>query len=680
MSEHTDLMTFEDAAQELGITLRSVRRLVRLGRLPSEPIGRHPNGKVAHGIPRSTLSLSKDLVCVAQPPSAVRNAPIPDRVPLTHDGLPDVAAMRALGLDSHADEWDRRMRIVAEYSDLRIRAPHGGKRAAAQLVAQKYSESLSTIYRYWKDWREGGPAALLPAWQTQAGRTTLPADLQCQVREFWLNSRRASVAQVYKSVVLPYYKDINTQPPHRSTIARFLRKHVLPLEKTFWREGRRAYQAQAAPKVVRALPTEPNDWWCADHRLWDVMVVVPDGRGAGWGRHDKLSCPCGSGRERRRCCSVRRPWLTMIVDIASAAFVGYRISLVPTAAGVCHAIRSAILDYGVPRHFYRDNGREFTARRLGGRADRLLKPRRTDLESRQQWPCAVPADVEQSGVWSALGVEVVTALPYHPWSKPIESIFHAFSQQWENLVPGWSGRDAKQKPEALDSQIRSGSLLLLDEFAQVFAQELAKWHADHVCGERAQTPDAFHADYLPRAVDPATLTFLIQDVRERVHVEQSGIFLQAGGTVMRFWTDDLALYIGCVVTVRWDPDDPRCIWAYTPDKKVVAVPPATDAEWGAWGEPNAASKRAERIQRNFLKARASEMRGATPIERLDPVGAVALIRDRQAGIAESAVSRSAADERLRELADEQQRALEDAKSKKPEKYTTVYDDELSKIA
>lgn len=681
------LLRYEEAGRALGCSVRHVRRQVRRGVLPAEPLGRHPNGRVEYGIPAVAVDRARSgaLAPAGAAPAVSAMAPVADRLPLTHDGLPDVAAMRALGLGAHADEWDRRMRIVSEHLDRRLRAGRGGMRAAARLVAEMHGVSTSTVYSYTRDHRRGGPAALVPAWRSGTPGTTLPPELQRQIRESWLNSRRATVAQVYRDVVLPYYKDQREDPPSRSAVRRFVRKHILPLEAVFWRDGRREYEARVEPKNVRDLPTDPNDWWCADHRLWDVMVVVADGQGAGWGAHGRIKCPCGSGRERRACCSVRRPWVTMIADVASAGWVGWRIGLTPTAAGVCHAVRSAILDCGVPRHWYRDNGREFCARRLGGKADRLIQPRRADLDGRRRWPCALPPDVGVSGIWAALGVEVVTALPYHAWSKPIESYFNAFSHQWENLVPGWTGRDAQDKPEQLDTQIRNGQLLMWDEFTQVFREQVGKWNADHTCGDREGPPLDIYRAWAerggePRQVDPATLSFLLQDERE-ARVQTKGIELRAAGAARRYFSPDLALYVGCTVRVRWDPEDADCVWVYTPDDRVIAVPPALNAQWGEWGEPNRQVKEGGRAQRAYLVERRHEMAGATPPERLDPTGSVAMIEGRTRAHArerEDAVA----------LEDTQRAALEQAEAarlaeeagRRPRRRRTIYSDLLKDIA
>ena len=643
-AREVNLVPLPEVAAQLGVTVRTVRRHIRKGALPSYPISRHENGAVAYGVPRAALETG------AGPPAGRRGLPArrrgpgasgPAGIPLTRDGVPDVAACRAAGLSAQVDEWDRRMRIIAEYQAARRRTDIS-LTAAAEMVAIAHRISVATLYQWRALLVEAGPAALVPHWPTKRG-TTLPADLQRQIREFWLDSRRASARQVYRHVVLPYYMDAREDAPHYSTVTRYIRSDILPLEAVARREGPRAYLAEAAPKVRRALPA-PGVVWCADHRLCDVLVVVADGQGVGWGKHSTRKCVCGSGRERRNCCSLRRPWATMIADVGSAAWVGWRLGLTPTAAGVCHAIRSAILRFGAPEKWMRDNGREFTARRLGGRAERLRRPRRSELAGSRRWPAAMPEQVETSGIWQVLGTQVITAIPYSAWSKPIESYFAAISRDWENLCPGWTGRSPDGRPEQLDRQVRNGTLLTYEQFSEVFRRQIARWNEEHVCAEREAPPLALYKDVHSRARAPAreTLSYLLQDARQ-ARVAQDGITLAAGGRRYRYWSEDLALLVGMTVQVRWDPDEPGEIYAYAPGGEVLAIGRAEDASWDGWGEANVSARRAARAQRQYISARAAEASGSVPEDRLDPTGAVAMIAERTAAVA--------ADARLRETAE-----------------------------
>jgi len=570
---------------------------------------------------------------------------VPDHIPVTVHGLPDIAAMKAAGMDAHVAEYDRRVRALAEWD--RHHEAGVSKGDCDRIVAGALGVSARTV-RNWRALAKAGHAGLVPAWGNRRGTTTLPYELQREVKDFYLDPRRPTMAQTYRHVVTSWYAGDGRELPHRTTVERFIREHVKPIEKLTFREGRRAYRAHAEPKVTRELPAHPNEVWCADHRIWDVMVL------------DETK----AGKPRPR-----RPWVTMIVDVHSAAIVGYRICRTPSAVSVAHALRMAIGVFGLPEKFVRDNGREFTAKRLGGKPERLRNPHARDLADSNRWPACLPEEVERSGIWQILGVELITALPYHPWSKPIESIFHAFSRQWENLLPGWTGRDARARPEILAKHMAEGKILRWSEFEHTFDCEVGHWNVKHVCGDRDRPPFAYYEGHVARVPSPDTLAFLLQDVRKGGRVTAKGV--QLGGR--HYWSDELAIYVGDRVDIRWDPGDPKWAFAYTSDDRVIALQPLPTATWAGFNEANAIAKRGARIQRAYLAERHREIAGACDVEGKDPTGAfrtvAARIRREQMGpIAEGYT------------AEVQQKAIAEA-AEPDEEWTTIYerDPELRRI-
>jgi hypothetical protein len=215
-----------------------------------------------------------------------------------------------------------------------------------------------------------------------------------------------------------------------------------------------------------------------------------------------------------------------------------------------------------------------------------------------------------------LGTTLVTAQPYFAWSKPIESWFRAFRDGWENLTPGWTGIDAKDKPEALALQIKRGRLLTWAQFEQRFAEEAGRWNSTHVCGERTAPPNALYMDARARAkhLSPDTLSFLLQR-SQTARVKPRGIeFL---GRL--WWGEELALHVGANVTVRGLPGLDHA-FAYTAGDRVIALRPALRASWDtADGEANKVARRGRKLQRAYLRSLA-QADAQVPIEVLDPSG------------------------------------------------------------
>jgi len=520
-------------------------------------------------------------------------------VPLTRDGLPDLGAMRALGLTAQADRWSARLNFVCDYQLRDGATPHGERTRLVRALCARYGLSVRTAYRLIRLASDGGAAALVPRLTRRRGRTCLPRELQRMLAEFFLDQRRPTVAQVYRCIVLRYYARTGDLAPSVSTLGRWIRANILPLARTAFREGPRAYMAKMAPKGFRSwADLRPNEWWVADHRRCDRLVVCADGQ-------------------------ARRPWVTMVTDVHSAAIVGYCLCERPNTASVCSALRSAILRYGLPSHFLRDRGREFTARRLGGKPQRMLAPGAADLAGASRWPARMPDECESPGLWAALGVQLHTTNPYHAWSKPIESIFSAFSRVYERLGLGWTGRSAETRPEALALQIKRGLLLRWAEFQASFCEQVGDWNESHVCGDRPAPPVQMYAGHIPRIPAPETLSFLMQGERQAL-VHQEGVKV-AGRW---FWADELALLVGCRVRLRWDPADPSYAYVYADGDRVIVLEPAERLRWGEPGPALGRLQRGRGQQAAYLGAVRRQIKGATPAAWLDPLGEVRAVAQR----------------------------------------------------
>ncbi|MFW6189450.1 MAG: integrase catalytic domain-containing protein [Planctomycetota bacterium] len=357
------------------------KKLVRVSSLPGQSQRREEAG-IAPPLPAPAAPAAAARQ-TAQPPPARSSPRPPDRIPLTPDGFPDEPGMLAAGMESHLATYRERMRAVATLKERLAKAEYGERSAVRQEVAAMFGKSASWLSEQARNLEEIGPCALVPGYGLNRGEhPSIGEELGRKIRAAYLTQERRTVQQVYRDVVKPHCQRNDRNVPHVSTVRRYLADTVTPLMETAFREGKSAYLSDMAPKVVRDLETaEVNEIWCGDHRLWDIFTVCPDGKGNGWTKYGREPCPCGSGRERRKCCSLVRPYVTLLIDVRSALIVAWRIGKTPTAAGVAHAFRSGVLKWGLPRKFYRDNGREFTAKQVGGPAYRDRDERQTELSS-----------------------------------------------------------------------------------------------------------------------------------------------------------------------------------------------------------------------------------------------------------------------------------------------------------
>ncbi len=645
------LLTYQDVLRLEGISIRSLHRRVSEGSYKAVLApARLGNGQRERRIPLWCLSsrARARFTALDNPPREAENreggqprtgaeakpapfappSPYPS-IPIRPDGLPDLAAMREFGMARHAQEYERRSAAVAEARS-RLSRTRTTKRTKGQVwaeVAGLYNTKARTLQRWDQTLRDAGPVALVPTWGLALRRRyrSIPEELQGKILEAWSDYTCRTARQIYRTIVVPWCQHMGTDPPCYRTVCVFLDRETRPIEDAAFRKGPRAFKANFAAKVVRDIESaEINQVWCADHRLMDVMVLL-------------------EGKPKR-------PWVTMIADVRTAGFVGYRLSVMPCAATVAHAVRSAILSVGVPGVFYRDNGREFTAKRVGGKPARLRKPTKKDLGEHTRWPATLPAELEGGDLWGALGVEVRTSLPYHAWSKPIESFFGALSRMFENLIPGYTGRDAKQKPEVLAKHLAEGKLLTWEQFEEVFGRIVAEWNTGHCCGERTETPAAAYERHEARIPDARALDVLLQDVRE-VKVRPHGIKLDG----RLYHCEQLGPWVGASVTVRRDPGEPEWITVYTPDAEVLAVREIPKADHRGFGPANEVAKRVERAQRVYLTDTRKERTGFCTEAELDPTGAFRMVQER---LATEVTLRQAQGKQLEAAAGEAERQLE----------------------
>jgi len=525
-------------------------------------------------------------------------------IPLTPEGRPDIVALRLAGRHSEIEVYDHRLRCVGACRAALEAAGYGDRMKVWARLEIELGQSQQTLRAWMSRAEKHGHIGLFPGWGHNRGETAMPEWMQRAIRARWLNQQRPRLSQVMATL-----RDLcrlhRCPLPSRSSVARWIERHVTPLQRAAFRHGQRAWEEHGMAKVHRdPKALAPNELWCADHRRMDTFVIAPDGR-------------------------IVRPWLTLFIDLATASFAGWRLADRPSAQSVALALRMGILRRGVPTALYFDNGKEFTAERFGGKARtrlQLQEPTQADYEGCARWPAAFPPSVDSAGGWStlrALGIEdIVNALPYSSWSKPIEPIFGAFARPFENLLPGWCGHSVEDKPEKLARELRERRLLTWEQYAEAFTEQVRKWESEHRCGDRALPPDAAYNAF-GRAVTAheAALDLLLLQPRRR-KVATQGIEIGPA----RFMNDELMLYVGQWVDVLYDPDNLAAICvrpAMDPNRRLV-VPALPPAHWREMTASNEAVWSARKAQRAHLMTTARELRAALSPEHHDPTGANAL--------------------------------------------------------
>ena len=639
--EVEQLLSYADGAGK--ISRREIYRRINSGKYVARllPERRARNGKAAAEIALSSLPADAQERYIAQrsdgelalaiaPPDKPL-PPMPARlrgaaIPLTADGAADFVALRAAGRNTEATIGERRLQIVCE-----VKAALAGtrRRAGRTLIYERmagcFGQAVNTLRNWLNRYQRGGSAALIPGYgHNRAIYHSIPEPLGRAIQAFYRNPQRPTIRQAMQRVVEPYCRARGIHRPNRTTIARFIERETGPSDRTAFRDGRRAWQENIMAKVRRdPRDLAVNEMWCADHRRFDFFVMSPDGK------------------------RVFRPWLTTYLDLASADFVGWCICEKPSSQSVALALRAGIIKRGVPRFLYHDNGKEFTAKRLGGPARLnappvdIHSPREEDLADHRRWPAALPpmlAHSDGAAVLDALGVErVIHALPYSSWSKPIEPMFYAFHRGWENMLPGYCGNSPEMRPEKLKREIAERALIYWDEFPELFCKFLAHWRSVPHGKMRDLSPNQYYeraGNAIRRASDNNLDLLMLKTERRRV--QTNGI--EVCGKL--FLDNGIALMIGQWVLVWYDPNDLTHIVVrpeINPSVRIV-VAHIGNASWHEMSEPYRRVLHIRRIQRERLQVVRSDDRESRDIEALDPVGAnrmaaqnAADIRAREAG-------------------------------------------------
>jgi hypothetical protein len=669
-----------DAARFMSMTDRHVRRLLEMGKLvegpeapavigggkasrtvmlASMPVDAQGRYWVAVGKAEakekqrqagraSTLSLSTSALSTSalHAPAPLANGPavyLPDAARTVTDEIPTEWQTQQLAIRKDA---------LYIYNERLKGLPRGERSAALPHIAADISTTLTarfgypisvsggTLYR-WKKLaaQTKTPGALVPK-RHRHGSTKVTGEIATFIEAHYQTSDRLTARQVYERLV-DFCANERLPIPHERSVSRYIAQHITPSEAALSREGAKSWRAHFAPRVHRTVEdVAVNEIWVTDTRDLDEFCWHPTAP-----RPVRLKMVC-------------------IADIRSGCMLAWQV--IPRAArarDVAICIRRAAMRWGgLPGKILTDNGKDY-------QASWLWEKREFGM------PCLAEA-----------GVENITAIPFSPQSKAIESWFHWFSNQ-ENQIHGYCGRNNKERPEALARILERGELLTFAQMCAVIGGLWEKRNQTMPVGERECPPAWYYGEGLPPsewapwANRPAMLPerparypspalpegwydFFLE--RDRfASVRQDGILISK----RRYYSDELLYHVGRLVTVMFDPEDMSEVRAIVPQfdddgtrrQTVIRVPMAPTCDYDTQNEATQAILR-ERFRSEFRMKRAHEskiekfMTVYSP-ESLDPMGthrmALANAADGRTNDPESlvaALSATEQDELLRRLA------------------------------
>lgn len=440
-------------------------------------------------------------------------------------------------------QWDRALRylsVVQRLSESSTRTRAEVASAAAELgcgVIHMYA----LLRRYQADPRL---TSLLPHRRgPPPGGSLLSAEVDAviedAIRSVYMTRERPRVADLVKEIRRRCHA-AQLKPPGRKAVRARLRAKSQS-EIVARRLGRKAARDRFAPVVGSLEPKWPLALVQIDHTLVDVIVVDSVTRAP-----------------------IRRPWLTLAIDVYSRCVVGFHLSLEPpsaTSVALCiaHSVLSKVpwlterkieaqwAMEGLIEHLHLDNAKEFHSE-------------------------ALRRGCEQYGI----GIEYRPVRTPH-YGAHIERLIGTMMGK-VHLLPGTTFSDVSDRGD-YDSE--KNAALTLDELERWLAHEITGVYHREVHRALGTTPFAAwergiagDAASLGRGKpisvpDPHRLLIDFLPIERRL-IRREGISLHS----ISYWSDVLRAWVGVAekMVVRYDPRNLSRIYLLGPDGRYYDIP------------------------------------------------------------------------------------------------------------
>jgi transposase InsO family protein len=422
---------------------------------------------------------------------------------------PDTDARVLLSTESR-EQADYRLRVIEKALDFRNHTNghkpvyRAGNVEITKLtdmvdhIAKLFGLAPATVWDWYSRYTKSGYDALADRIRSDKGKsrffTRHPVSAEF-VQDKWLNEKigitRIMVALKREWPKLRNIEFESDELPSYNTVRNYIEAIPKPLT-IVSREGHRGYTEKVAPYLLTDYDSmSVNDEWVSDHCIHDVWVRN-DGFFRGLKEGDAL-----------------RPWLTAIMDMRSRRILGIAWCATPSSNSISSALHIAISQFGIPKAFYIDNGKDYRS-----------------MQSRD--------------VLGRLNIETKHCLPRHPQSKNIERFFGTMHQQFDRLWGNfYAGTSPKTRPESCDEVLRdhkkweqgkiaTSPLPPASQFIQMAAQwfdEYNSFHSHTGLGMNGRTPNEVYDAQLPPSartpIDPVSIREFFWH-REKLTVHEGG--------------------------------------------------------------------------------------------------------------------------------------------------------------
>ena len=445
---------------------------------------------------------------------ASRKWPDPQEIILTSEKARKAALARTSLITSWYEHKERGMSLK-EFIDL-----YNAGAVARGCMHLLGKITAPTFYRWASSFEKGGADALIPKYgrnKNGAGSVALTPMEQEIAKAYYLHPNKWSPAKVHRELARCYGTKASPQ-----TVARYL--NSLPRSiRVYYREGKTKFEAKVLPYICGDPERFASmDMVVSDHHNWDFLVRKGD--------------------------KIFRPWITVFQDHRSRKILSWSHSLYPSSESIAEGLYMLTVKFGAPETLHIDNGKDYRGSYLNGK-NVWVSIENEGMNERVQ--------AEIQGVFGALGIKVIFALPYHGQSKPIERHFGTFAQDFAKEFETYVGSNTVTRPEEaalyyrrIGKQDKKEVVYDWEVYMLAWEAYIEQWNATHRHsgkGMDGKTPnEVFFANWKrKRNVSPEYLEIAFASTESR-KVMRNGITID--GTV--YWGNELRRHIGAQVLVK----------------------------------------------------------------------------------------------------------------------------------
>lgn len=437
------------------------------------------------------------------------------------ESLPQSAQDKYNGIDkpldpsSYLSDFTGTQREAAEKKCRIVRMFQSSGKSGKRFLEDYNAESgdiisLNQLYDWQKRLKQGGLPALVDTRGAHTrGKSSISDEAWSLFCDLYLTQQKRSIALCY-GLVKAEFTDI----PSVSAFERRVKTDLPELVLLRYREPIKKFK-DALPYHIRSKrDMESNETWSSDHHTCDTLVLDKRGK------------------------SVRLT-LTVIVDIRSTKILSFKFRASPGDTSVIKmCLRDAMIEFGIPKEFYTDNGKDYKSKELSSGEE-------SDLT-----------------LTEVLGIKQIFAQPYHGQSKPVERFFRTFEESYGKLFKTYAGSNAVNRTDATrmtNKKLAKQSYIpTMDEYISHAADFVDQYNssastADEMDGKSPNEVyrENLHCKRVVKGMENV-LSRLCGRFEERT-VQRNGVNL-----LHNFYYNDsgaLLPYFGKRVIVNYDPED-----------------------------------------------------------------------------------------------------------------------------